>query len=76
MNPRIGFLSKKKVHKGRYSWEKILQHNLFLFRYIGVFFFNRWVQIFSNTARIITRLCIENLGQLYQIFDWGAFFFF
>jgi len=36
-------------------------------------FFNRWVRISTETARIITRLCIgNNLGQLY---DWGAIFF-
>lgn len=36
--------------------------NLFLFRYWGVFL-SRWVRISTNTARIITRLYIGNLGQ-------------
>jgi len=36
-------------------------------------FFNRWVRISTETARIITRLCIGNLGQLRLGSDFFSF---
>jgi len=36
-------------------------------------FFNRWVRISTDTARIISRLCIGNLGQLRLGSDFFSF---